>query len=133
MHLVVGHTGAGKSGVAQEIAAEHNAPVVVAARIQCYIDLPVTSARLDGDRHHLTERTVPDGDYPTHAARDPLVAQLLPRRRRLAACAPDRVSPSPSPTHCDLCLVRHTERSVKQSMRIGKNIHGAVTTGLNVI
>lgn len=70
VHLVVGPTGAGKTDVALEIAAEHKAPIVVADRIQCYLDLPVTSARLDGgpDRHHLADRTVPDGDYPVHEA-----------------------------------------------------------------
>ena len=70
VHLVVGPTGAGKSDVAQKIADTHkNAPIVVADRIQCYLDLPVTSARQDGHgRHHLTARTVPDGDYPVHEA-----------------------------------------------------------------
>jgi tRNA A37 N6-isopentenylltransferase MiaA len=70
VHLVVGPTGAGKSDVAMKIADVHNnAPIVVADRIQCYLDLPVTSARLDGPgRHHLARRTVPDGDYPVHEA-----------------------------------------------------------------
>ncbi|GAB2851147.1 isopentenyl transferase family protein [Lentzea nigeriaca] len=70
VHVVTGPTGAGKSDVAARIAEEHGAPIVVADRIQCYLDLPVTSARLDGcpHRHHLAARTVPDGDYPVHEA-----------------------------------------------------------------
>lgn len=69
VHLVVGPTGAGKTDVAMKIANEHHAPIVVADRIQCYLDLPVTSARQDGPgRHHLAARTVPDGDYPVHEA-----------------------------------------------------------------
>lgn len=78
VHLVVGPTGAGKTDVATEIADEHNAPIVVADRIQCYLDLPVTSARLDGGphRHHLAERTVPDGDYPVHEAAHALLLKV---------------------------------------------------------
>jgi tRNA A37 N6-isopentenylltransferase MiaA len=77
VHLVVGPTGAGKSDVALEIAAERDAPIVVADRIQCYLDLPVTSARLDGPRrHHLAELTVPDGDYPVHEAAHALLMKV---------------------------------------------------------
>ncbi len=69
VHLVVGPTGAGKTDVATKIADEYDAPIVVADRIQCYLDLPVTSARQCGaHRHHLADRTVPDGDYPVHEA-----------------------------------------------------------------
>jgi tRNA A37 N6-isopentenylltransferase MiaA len=70
VHLVVGPTGAGKTDVAMKIADEHNAPIVVADRIQCYLDLPITSAREDGvpHRHHLADRVVPDGDFPVHEA-----------------------------------------------------------------
>ncbi|WP_394617191.1 isopentenyl transferase family protein [Lentzea sp. JNUCC 0626] len=103
VHLVAGPTGAGKSEVAMNLADEHGAPVVVADRIQCYLDLPVTSARLDAEgRHHIAERTVTDGDYPTHEAAAALLraVELLIRNnehviveggslsllRRFAAC-----------------------------------------------
>lgn len=78
VHLVVGPTGAGKTDVAMNIADVHHAPIVVADRIQCYLDLPVTSARLDGvpHRHHLADRTVQDGDYPTREAAYALVRKV---------------------------------------------------------
>ncbi|WP_158839544.1 isopentenyl transferase family protein [Saccharothrix deserti] len=77
VHVIAGPTGTGKSDIAMALAAEHGAPVVVADRIQCFRDLPVTSARLDSDpttgvvRHHLRDLLVTDGDYdPDDAARD---------------------------------------------------------------
>ncbi len=77
VHLIAGPTGAGKSDVAMNIAAEHDAPVVVADRIQCYVDLVVTSARQEGEhRHHLGDRAVPDGDYPTHEAAHALLRKV---------------------------------------------------------
>jgi tRNA A37 N6-isopentenylltransferase MiaA len=83
VHLVVGPTGAGKTEVATNIADEHDAPVVVADRIQCYLDLPVTSARFDGPRrHHIDARTVPDGDYPLHEAAHALLRKVESLSRR---------------------------------------------------
>lgn len=77
VHLVVGPTGAGKTEAATDLAARLDAPVVVADRIQCYVDLPVTSARDERpDRHHLAVRTVPDGDYPLHEATSALVHRV---------------------------------------------------------
>ncbi|WP_067904949.1 isopentenyl transferase family protein [Nocardia vaccinii] len=66
MLLIAGPTGSGKTEVAMELADEMQAPVVVADRIQCYVDLPSTSARFTGaaNRFHLSDRVVPDGDYP---------------------------------------------------------------------
>ena len=88
VHLITGPTGAGKTEIAMELAAAEDAPVVVADRIQCYVDLPTTSARLAGGggppRYHLSDRVVPDGDYPTDDATQALLdrVQSLVRRHR---------------------------------------------------
>jgi tRNA A37 N6-isopentenylltransferase MiaA len=64
VHLLAGPTGVGKTEAAMDLAATWDAPVVVADRIQCYLDLPVTSARCaDVGRHHLGDRMAQDGDY----------------------------------------------------------------------
>ncbi|WP_158842447.1 isopentenyl transferase family protein [Saccharothrix deserti] len=80
VHLIVGATGTGKTEVAVELATKRKAPVVVADRIQCYVDLPVTSARFtdpDGPRrYHLGARTVSDGDYPSHLAAQALLLRV---------------------------------------------------------
>ncbi len=69
VHLLAGPTGVGKTEAAMDLAAHWDAPVVVADRIQCYLDLPVTSARcVDAGRHHLGDRTVQDADYPVDEA-----------------------------------------------------------------
>ncbi|WP_207922781.1 isopentenyl transferase family protein [Micromonospora sp. KC606] len=76
-HAIIGPTGVGKSAVAVALAREFTAPIVVADRIQCYLDLPITSARDDvgaGEglqaltRLHLSQRSVADGDYPPEQA-----------------------------------------------------------------
>lgn len=69
VHVISGATGTGKSDLAMAHALTHGAPVVVADRIQCFRDIPVTSARLDSDaasgieRIHLRNLDIPDGDY----------------------------------------------------------------------
>ncbi|QKV73827.1 isopentenyl transferase family protein [Amycolatopsis sp. Hca4] len=73
MHAIVGATGTGKSAHAIRTARRLGTPVVVADRIQCFVDLRVTSARdedeVDGVcRWFLGDRTVADGDYPADAA-----------------------------------------------------------------
>ncbi|WP_433521301.1 isopentenyl transferase family protein [Nocardia pseudovaccinii] len=63
--LIAGPTGSGKTEVAMELADAMQAPVVVADRIQCYVDLSSTSTRFAdaANRFHLSDRVVPDGDY----------------------------------------------------------------------
>lgn len=73
VHAIVGATGTGKSAHAIRTARRLGTPVVVADRIQCFVDLRVTSARdedeVDGVRRwFLGDRTVADGDYPADAA-----------------------------------------------------------------
>ncbi|NKY24959.1 isopentenyl transferase family protein [Nocardia gamkensis] len=76
--LIAGPTGSGKTEVAMELADARQAPVVVADRIQCYVDLPSTSARFTGaaNRFHLSDRVVPDGDYPAAEAAQSLSAYV---------------------------------------------------------
>ncbi|WP_040691549.1 isopentenyl transferase family protein [Nocardia vinacea] len=73
--LIAGPTGSGKTEAAMELADAMQAPVVVADRIQCYVDLPSTSARFTGaaNRFHLSHRVVPDGDYPANEAAQSLL------------------------------------------------------------
>lgn len=84
INAVVGPTGCGKSAVANSIASDLRAPVVVADRLQCFTDMPVTTARspsADGVlRCHLSDRTIPDGDYPA----DEAFADLMRRISELA-------------------------------------------------
>jgi len=74
VHAIIGPTGTGKTAHAVRTARGLGAPVVVADRIQCFVDLPVTSGRSVGDdvsgvsRRFLGDRTVADGDYPARAA-----------------------------------------------------------------
>lgn len=82
VHLIVGPTGSGKTATAQALARQHNAPIVVADRIQCFTDLTVTSDRANGvapgvSRQWLAPRTVADGDYPAAQAALDLVDRLL--------------------------------------------------------
>jgi hypothetical protein len=59
-----------------DIARKFNAPIIVLDRIQCFSDLRITSGRqspsgkqnVDVHRIYLSERTVPDGDYPPEMA-----------------------------------------------------------------
>jgi adenylate dimethylallyltransferase len=85
IRAIVGPTGCGKSAVASSMASNLRAPVVVADRLQCFIDMPVTTARspsADGIlRYHICDRTIPDGDYPA----DEAFAGLLRRIDELAA------------------------------------------------
>ncbi|MGQ4601143.1 isopentenyl transferase family protein [Nocardia sp. R6R-6] len=86
IQLIAGPTGSGKTEAATDLAERIGAPVVVADRIQCYVDLETTSARFTdtADRHHLDDRLVQDGDYPTEEA----AARLLAHVRDLAAHYP---------------------------------------------
>ncbi|MBF5000389.1 isopentenyl transferase [Nocardia sp. BSTN01] len=74
VHTIIGPTGIGKSARAVTEARRLDAPIVVADRIQCYVDLTTTSARHTGQedddlrRHFLDTRTVDDGDYSPDAA-----------------------------------------------------------------
>ncbi|MBF6317481.1 isopentenyl transferase [Nocardia cyriacigeorgica] len=80
IHTIIGPTGIGKSARASAEAHRLGAPIIVADRIQCYVDLATTSARDTGAenadlaRHFLEERTVGDGDYA------PATAHLALRR-----------------------------------------------------
>jgi len=80
VRAIVGPTGIGKSAVAAELASATGAPVLVADRIQCYTDLPVSSARAESEdgvhRIWLGDRTVRDGDYPPDDAAETLLARL---------------------------------------------------------
>jgi adenylate dimethylallyltransferase len=88
VHVIAGPTGTGKTQAAMELAAAERAPVVVADRIQCYVDLSTTSARFVGlgapHRHHLGNRTVRDGDYPLDEAFQALLRHIrsLTRQHR---------------------------------------------------
>jgi hypothetical protein len=80
VRAIVGPTGIGKSAVATELASATGAPVLVADRIQCYTDLPVSSARAESadgvHRIWLGDRTVRDGDFPPDVAAETLVTRL---------------------------------------------------------
>jgi adenylate dimethylallyltransferase len=88
VHLIAGPTGTGKTEAAMELAAANGGPVVVADRIQCFVDLPMISARFADaaapHRHHLSGRVVPDGDYPVDEAAHALLylVQSLTRQHR---------------------------------------------------
>ncbi|MEJ2425094.1 MAG: TIGR00730 family Rossman fold protein [Candidatus Thiodiazotropha sp.] len=72
INAIVGPTGCGKSAVANSLAFQTTAPVIVADRIQCFTDIPITTARtrrMNGIlRYHLSDRIVSDGDYPAEDA-----------------------------------------------------------------
>ncbi|WP_082568934.1 TIGR00730 family Rossman fold protein [Rhizobacter sp. Root1221] len=74
IHAIVGPTGVGKSAEAERLARELRCPIVVADRIQCFVDLKVTSARATDSkaqgvvRYHLAERRVCDGDMTARSA-----------------------------------------------------------------
>jgi uncharacterized protein (TIGR00730 family) len=72
INAIVGPTGSGKSAIADSLAFTTGAPVVVADRIQCFTDIPVTTARTTStngiSRYHLSDRTVSGGDYPVEEA-----------------------------------------------------------------
>ena len=74
VHAIIGPTGTGKTARADHAALRLGAPIVVADRVQCFADLPVTSGRDFGheaggiSRWFLSERVVADGDYPAQAA-----------------------------------------------------------------
>ncbi|WP_030518887.1 isopentenyl transferase family protein [Nocardia sp. NRRL WC-3656] len=82
IHTIIGPTGIGKSARAITEARRLDAPIVVADRIQCYVDLATTSARdtdeevRDLRRQFLDERTVDDGDYSPDAAHTALRRML---------------------------------------------------------
>lgn len=80
VRAIVGPTGIGKSAVATELASATGAPILVADRIQCYTDLPVSSARAESaegvNRIWLDDRTVRDGDYPPGDAAEMLLTRL---------------------------------------------------------
>lgn len=82
VHIIVGSTGLGKSATAVGLARVTGAPVLVADRIQCFTDLATTVARADGndvpgvERIFLCDRTVDEGDYPLHEAREALLRKL---------------------------------------------------------
>jgi adenylate dimethylallyltransferase len=90
IHMIVGPTGIGKSTRAMAEARRLGAPVVVADRIQCYVDLAMTSARHTNEetgdlrRYFLDERSVDDGDYSPSAAHMALrrTLHLLSRENR---------------------------------------------------
>jgi uncharacterized protein (TIGR00730 family) len=64
----------GKSSVAERLARVCGSPIVVADRIQCFVDLEVTSARTPAadqhgvPRHYLARRHVHDGDLSARSA-----------------------------------------------------------------
>lgn len=74
VHAIIGPTGTGKTARAGRTALRLGAPVIVADRLQCFADLPVTSGRDFGheaagvSRWFLGERVVADGDFPARAA-----------------------------------------------------------------
>lgn len=74
VHAIIGPTGTGKTARADRAALRLGAPIVVADRVQCFADLPVTSGRDFGheaagvSRWFLSERVVADGDYSAQAA-----------------------------------------------------------------
>lgn len=84
INAIVGPTGCGKTAAAKLLARKLEAPIVVADRIQCFIDIPVTSARasdMEGlSYNHISERTIADGDYMPEDA----LADLMSRIDELA-------------------------------------------------
>jgi hypothetical protein len=71
VHFFAGPVGTGRSRVASEFGAAAEAPVVVADRTQCYLDLAVSSGRPQNDtvtRYYLAARQVTDGEFPVDAA-----------------------------------------------------------------
>ncbi|MDO0933475.1 isopentenyl transferase family protein [Streptomyces sp. DG2A-72] len=78
VHVIAGPTGVGKSAAATAMAQVTGAPIVVADRLQCFVDMATTSARAGADvpsvrRHWLGDRTVADGDLSASEAADALV------------------------------------------------------------
>jgi hypothetical protein len=70
VHAIVGPTGRGKSAAAEALAQRLDSPIVVADRLQCFIDLRVTTARTPRGqengiaRHYVAERRVADCPPP---------------------------------------------------------------------
>jgi uncharacterized protein (TIGR00730 family) len=64
---ITGPTGCGKTQTAKSLALNYQAPIIVADRIQCFTDIPVTSARVcdiqDISYNYIDDRTIADGDY----------------------------------------------------------------------
>jgi len=85
INAIVGPTGCGKTAAAKLLAQKLEAPIVVADRIQCFIDIPVTSARAsdmkDLSYNYIRERTIADGDYAPKEA----ITDLMRRIDELAA------------------------------------------------
>lgn len=79
VHLIAGPDGTGRSRAASEFARATGAPIVVADRVQCYLDLAVTGARPQdcaATRYFLAARQVRDGDFPVEAAVSALIRQI---------------------------------------------------------
>ncbi|MFD8493106.1 isopentenyl transferase family protein [Amycolatopsis sp. NPDC059657] len=79
VHVIAGPEGTGRSTAAGEFARATGAPVVVADRTQCYLDIAVTSARPQGDavtRYFLAARQVRDGEFPAEVATSALLHQI---------------------------------------------------------
>ncbi len=74
VHVIAGPTGVGKTALAERLARACGSPIVVADRIQCFVDLEVTSARTPAadehgiPRHYLAQRHVRDGDLSAASA-----------------------------------------------------------------
>jgi len=78
IHVIAGPTGVGKSAAATALAQVTGAPIVVADRLQCFVDMATTSARAGAEvpgvhRHWLGDRTVAEGDFSAGEAADALV------------------------------------------------------------
>lgn len=84
VNAIVGPTGCGKTATAEALARSLKVPIVVADRIQCFTDIPVTSARAGSIKglsyNFISERTIVDGDYCAKEA----FADLMSRIEELA-------------------------------------------------
>jgi uncharacterized protein (TIGR00730 family) len=80
LSLIIGPTGCGKTKAAKSLALSLDAPIVVADRIQCYTDIPVTSAREEDTNglsyNYISDRTIADGDYLANKAFSDLKHQI---------------------------------------------------------
>jgi adenylate dimethylallyltransferase len=77
---IIGPTGSGKTARAMPLAKKFNAPIIVADRVQCFLDISTTSAREMHENvnqyHYLSDRYITQGDYPPELAYRDLLQKI---------------------------------------------------------